>query len=757
MQRQLPAPDDSPFIEVSVSRYGERSEELPFTYPALRAFPATPHEGVFRYLFRRYKRIFAVAAGLGTMLGVGTGLLQSPQYSARNSLEIQTVNRDFMNMREVQPTSESYSAESHMQTQVALLQSKSLIKRVTEKLEHGGAPREHQIPTTYSWLLSVVGINVPGREPPPLKIALKEAADSLRVRASGLTDVVEITCESTRPQLAAAFVNALADEYIQQNIQVRWNLSQETSEWLLRQMEEMRIKVQQSEAKLFERAKESGNLFSTDRENLLENREKSVQDELFRAQADRMLKQSKYELAKSGPLDALPEVLDDQVLMDLKNNLAERRRELANVLPSLTPSHPRVVRLQSQIKETEEEMDREMNRIFRRLENEYASAVRREKFLEAAELNEARAVSAQAVKAVEYNLAKHEAETNRRIYDGILQRVRENAIASAVPNVTVRVIDAAKEPEHPSSPRVALRAAAGTLAGIFCCFIFAANRERSDRSIRGPEELAALKVRELGIIPVHRLLSAPASEVRKSKADAASATAWASELAAWRYGPSLISDSFNATLTSLMFANRAAKGQVVVVTSPGPQEGKTTVCANLAVACAKFGHRVLLVDGDLRRPRLHAIFGVPKGGGFTKLLQDDEPVAQLVLNGAVSSTGVKNLFLLPSGAATGHVVQLLYSQRSQRVFAWFRKHFDMVFIDSPPMLQLPDARLLGQQSNAVILTVCAGKTTKTAVSAALAILGGDDITVIGTVLNKWDPSRSRDHENISLNESYYHT
>ena len=216
------------------------------------------------------------------------------------------------------------------------------------------------------------------------------------------------------------------------------------------------------------------------------------------------------------------------------------------------------------------------------------------------------------------------------------------------------------------------------------------------------------------------------------------------ELATWKRQPSAVAESFRAALTSILFSGQnGSRPRVLTLTSAQPSEGKTTVASNLAIALAEVDQRVLLIDGDLRRPRLHEIFQLTREHGLSDLLKDRAPFGEKSLNGSIRETSVNNLFVLPSGDDSARATNLLYSERMSEALEHFEQEFDTVLIDTPPMMQIPDARILGRMSDAVILVVRAGQTTRDAALAARQRFMEDRTKVLGSILNYWQPKKGR--------------
>jgi capsular exopolysaccharide synthesis family protein len=699
---------------------------------------------------------------LGLLCSLLFTLPQTPLYQARATLEIQRVNENFLNMRNVSPTAiegASPSPEVDLQTQVKILKSEAVLGGVIAKLDlTKRLSREKNSSRISAWRNA---LGLPESKPAlSREEALGLVTRNLTVRTEPNTRLVEVLYDSTDPQLAADFVNSLTREFIQKNLEARVQTTQETGKWLTRQMEDVRIKLERSEDQLQSYANASGLLFTSEKNNVAEEQFQQLQGELSKAQADRITKQSKYELASTTVPESLPEVLDDPTLREYQVKLTDLRRQLAELTSSLTAAHPTVKKVQAQVTALESALDKKRASIIERVRNEYKSAQRRENLLAANYASQARLMSEQAAKVAHYNILKREVDTNRQLYESLLGSVQQAAVTSALSASNVRVVDSANPPTHPYKPNLVLNSALGLLVGVFLGMVFVVMRERADSSIQAPGEAALyLDVPELGVIP-----SAAAEESRRfaylylqkgrnvdGQEEEDGKGRSQVELVTWR-GHSVLADSFRATLTSILCSgDNGSRPRLIVLTSANSGEGKTTVASNLALALAEIGWPVLLIDGDLRRGRLHEIFHVSNSWGLSDLLEGRD----LPENGAgtVIGTSYRNLYLLPAGSGAPNISALLHSPRTLKFLNRMRQEYHTVIIDTPPMLHMPDARVLGRLADGVILVVRSAQTAREAAAAASQRLMDDGSRVLGTVLNEWDPRKS--HAGYAYGYGYY--
>lgn len=737
-------------------------KEIPVAATATAVYSSNDDEsegiGLIEYwrIIRRRKGTVIVLAFAGLVLGLLITLPQTPVYRAKAVLEVQDINQDFMNMRQSSLQTQNYNAFFDIQTQIKIIQSESIRDRTIAKLRSAKGYDVKAPASARSLWRSL--FNLPQPAPVDLREKLlQDMAYSMTVRAAGQTRIIEVLVDSPHPELAAAFANTVVNEFIDQNMEARWKMSERTGEWLGRQLDEMRIRLEKSEDSLQAYARQAGLLFvggggSADKDerraNISEDRLRQLQNALSNASADRVAKQSRFEMAKNSSPDALPDVLNDSTLRDYQRNLTDLRRLLAEATSTYTAEFPKVKRLQAQVQTLETALERERKAIITRISNEYDEAVRREKLLGDDFANQAKTVTGEGEKSIQYNILKREVESNRHLYDAMLQRLKESSLAAALKASNIRPVDNAKPPRRPFSPNPKLNAAFGLLGGVVFGIGFVILRDRADRSLQGPgDAMYWLNVPELGTIPSakadSRKLGYYGPKTRELPAQLSETGAKSRiELVTLQQKPSRIAEAFRTVLTSILFTGEnGTRPRVLVLTSPNPSEGKTTVISNLAIAMSEIRQKVLLIDADLRKPRIHDIFQVNNDRGLTDILRDGFASPE-ALRGIIQESEMPGLFVLPSGPATSAAANLLFAGRMPELLAKLRGDFDMILIDTPPMLEMPDARVVGRMADGVILVTRSGRTTRDAALAARHRFAEDQIRLLGIVMNDWDPKTS---------------
>jgi polysaccharide biosynthesis transport protein len=503
-------------------------------------------------------------------------------------------------------------------------------------------------------------------------------------------------------------------------------------------------------------------MFTSEKDNIAEQKLRQMQDELGRATADRIAKQSKYELGTRNAPDSIGEVVDDATLRDYQGKMTDLRRQVADLSLAFTDNYPKVKKLQAQLATLQAAFEKSRADIIHRLNTDYQVSQQREKLLDASYASQAQLVNQQADKVTHYNILKHEVDQGRQLYDSMLQRVKEASIASALRASNVRVVDAAEIPSAPYKPNSVFDTGIGLCGGLFIGIWAAVMRSRADRALQDPSQANLhLGIPLLGMIPAARLakLRFPYS-LKAARAGTTHSGSLGSperlELISWQQDSSLLAEAFRATSTSLLFDEDCSKpSRVVVVTSPQSQEGKTTIASNLGITLAQCNQRVLLVDGDMRRPSLSKIFDVSDAAGLGNLLSDDGYLEELPIDSVILKTDVPGLSILPSGPALQGSTALLYSSRLKLLINHLRGQFDIILIDTPPMLQIPDARILGRLADKVVLVVRAARTTRDMAQSALQRLAEDGTRTTGAILNDWDPKDSGRYSYYRDYHKYY--
>jgi len=663
----------------------------------------------------------------------------TPVYQARGSLEIQ-IPRAPSYAREGEAAAQMYmqTFDSYLDTQIGILQSDTLIRRVISRLHLAVvlSPRRVRGPAAL-WAKYFNRNSAKMADAVANDAVFETVKKNLTVRQSRLDNLVEILYNANDPQLAASFVNTLAEEYEQQNLETRWQMSENAGNWFAKHLSDLRKQLENSETELQKYSRANGLLLVSDADkgsSVAKERLHQLQEELSKAQSERIMKQSQLEMSANSTPDAVPLILDNEANKVYQIKIADLERQMAEYSQLYTPTNPKVQMLQSQIASLQAALNKQRSSVLARLSNEYKAALQNEQMLSTEYGTQTELVTDQNEKMIRYETLKHEVDTNRATYEALLRKVKESSVSVALQATNVRVVDAAFPPVKPYKPNHLINLGGGVLAGLILGTTLVAVRHRSQPRVHRPGVMQHyMTTRELGVIP-SETSSAPrrlGQMVRFRGMDSPGPRAWLGD------PDSLLSASFRSAMMSIMFASKTpSRARFAVITSPGPGEGKTTVASNLAAAFAATGQRVLLVDADLRRPHIHKVFNLPDSPGlcdFAEELQSNGSGVEL--DRFVKATSVPDLFVITSGTSSSRGSNLLHTLRFEEVFAAFRQRFDTVLIDAPPLLAVPEVRVMARLADGVLLVVRAGETRLGDVMATEDYIREDGGTVIGTILN----------------------
>jgi capsular exopolysaccharide synthesis family protein len=363
--------------------------------------------------------------------------------------------------------------------------------------------------------------------------------------------------------------------------------------------------------------------------------------------------------------------------------------------------------------------------------------MRREALLSREYDQQSHEVAGQDERTVQYNILKREVDGNRQLYDTMLQQMKQASVAVALHASNVRMIAPAYVERQPVSPNVTVNATLGLLVGLFGSIAYIFARENSNRTLRHPGELKLwTALPELGSIP--RYLDRPRRPLLGMGGASNGTGHKVPEV------PMPVNEAFHAALTSILMTadTRNGGGRVLVFTSAEPSDGKTSVVSNVAIAAARIGKKVLLIDADLRRPRVHELFALQKEAGLADLISADGAKTATEFADVVQATAVPGLSVLTAGTSDLAVVHRFYSAAFANLMLDCKQEYDLVLLDTPPALQISDARIIARHADGVVLVARAEQTSRDAFLAVRDRFIEDSTRVLGCILNAWDPKHS---------------
>ncbi len=683
-------------------------------------------------------------------------LSQKPVYRARALLEIDRENPSLVTPQELFQLDEV--SDAYLETQYKVLNSDDLAERVIDELGLDKVAEFRPAAHVWPWsnalraALQTVGLKkgLSGRYPTFRETVLARFQDRLDIKPVRRSRAVEISFDSLDPNLAARVVNALSADYVRKNLEARWDATQKASEWLSQQLLDLKTKLEQSENGLQKYAADNGLLIlETDKgtsESIVDQSLRELQQELTRAQAARYQKESLYRLTQSGDSGSLPGVFENKLLQDLSIRLADLQRERAQLATTFTDDYPRVMQIQSQITEIQASLARERRRAVQKINDEYFASVKQEKLLQQAFEKKQKQANAIAEKSVQYGILKRDVDSNKGMYDGLLQRLKEAGVSAGLKASNIRVVDPGRASYRPVAPNVPLNLGLAALLGLGLGVCAALLLEHLDQTIRGAEDVDHfLRLPALAFIPSFESLRRKMHSNGAGKdrgytlhlTDPKTAGRRALIISRNRHDPEIhdspiLMEAFRGLRTSVILSSASRSAHSVLVTSAQTGEGRTLIATNLAVSLAQLGRRVLLVDADLRRPGVHKHF--PQTGPHLSGYLAGRGNWQDM----VCQTAVSGLDVLLSGEPPSNPAELLSSDGMRKLIQEAAQAYSFVVLDSPPLLNVVDSRILASMVEATVLVVKCGETPRQVVRHAESQARAAGANLLGVVLNHLD-------------------
>jgi succinoglycan biosynthesis transport protein ExoP len=701
----------------------------------------------WRVIQKRYATILTILFLVFTFALVAT-LKEKPVYKARALIEIQKENPELPTLQELFQV-ENIS-DTYLETQYRILKSENLGRRVIAQLrldqvaEIASAararPGTRQEEVTGRQVFAVQ--KAAPRNPDADSDVLKNFQGRLNVEPMRRSRLVEVSFESNDPNLAAEVVNTLAAVYAQQNLEARWEASQKATQWLSQQLLDMKAQLEKSENELQQYARENGLLFletgKGTTENVVAQRLWDLREELTKVQARRYEKESLYRLVQHGDFASLPGVSESKLMEGLAEKLAELKRERSRLTTTFNADYPRVKEIQSQIDESEAALVTERERTARLISNDYRAAVEREEMIQAAFEEQQAEVNLIAGKSVQYSILKREADTNKQLYVGLLEKLKETGVSTTLKATNIRVVDPAYPPKKPERPRLMLNLWLAFVLGLSLGIGAAFLQEHLDNTFKTAEDVERfLKLPALASVPAveslnnHRSVHGLYERARllASHEDRENFTPQWNRIEGNGQNTAL-AEAFHGLRTSVLFSTPKYPPKSLLVTSARVCEGKTTVAANLAVSLAQLNEPVLLIDADLRRPSLGKFFGVMNASGLVNFLTGNPDWRSLVHHAA--PMGLDVLFC---GPVPPNPADLLSSEYMRTLIREASKEYKFVVLDSPPLLDLADSRVLATLVDGVILVIGGGITPRDLVHRAYLAAVDAGSHVLGVTIN----------------------
>jgi exopolysaccharide transport family protein len=673
----------------------------------------------------------------------------TPIYRATVQILIENEDPNVISFQEV--LEQTQRTSDYYQTQYRILESRALARRTLGALDlwahpqlnpGGGTDRAWSPVAMVRGAAGAVGGWVAGwfasGDAPVEPAAIDETAgqsaaidrflQGLTVTPVRNSRLVDLTFSSPDPALAADVANALARAYIDQDLEYKFLSSREATDWLAQQMAEQRKQVEVTERALQTYREQNDAVSLEDRQNIVVQKLADLNGAVTRARTERIQKEAVYNQIEavqnnSAALDTLPAIVSNAFVQQQKAQLAELQGQRAQLSDKLGPRHPDMVKLNAAIEAARSRIESEIAKVIESLRNDYQQAQAQEQSLAAAlEQQKIEALDLNR-REIDYGVLARDAAANRQLFDSLMQRAKETGVSGELRTSNIRVVDEAEVPRSPAFPRkrlnLLLALAGGSLLAVGFAFFF----EYLDNRIKTPDEIKRyLGLAFLGMVPALDMKAIDKANGRSPR-----------PLLINDGVPANFSESFRALRTNLLFSSAEEGSRSIVVTSTGPGEGKSLVASNLAMALAQAGERVLLVDADMRRPRVHRIFDKPQKPGLSNVLVGDARAAD-----TVHKTGVPGLWVMPAGVHPPNPAELLGSKRCKEFMASLEEHFDWVIVDTPPVMAVTDSAVVVHRATGVLFVVGSEMTARGAARRAVEQLEHAKGRFVGAVLNRVD-------------------
>ena len=693
--------------------------------------PREPH--LLDYLIILRKHQWLIVTFLLTVVTVVTiaSFKMKPVYVAAARVEVDKESQNTLPFQGVN-YDEYVDLDNYVETQVKILQSETLALQTIRELNLGQYP-EFGGPS--GPLAQAHG----GAEARPA--ILGAFLGRLTVKRVPNSRLVEVQFESGNPELAARVANGHVHNYIEQNFRSKYDATTQASGFLSQELEELRIKVEKSEDARVAYERQNQIWQIDEKQNITTQTLGDLNKAVTEAQTSLAASEALYRMATSGNVDLLPEVRNSPVIQDLTRRKSTLDDSYTAALEQYGPNFPKVQRIAEQKKEVEAELARAQNIMVGSIEEDYNTARQHFGLLQEALERQKTESNELAEKLVQYHILEHDAESNKQLYDGLLQKLKEAGITAGLRSSNIRVVDPALVPTAPAGPQRAKNILMSILVGLVGGIGLALFREYLDNTVKSPDDIESLVgLPSLAVVPAQPNSNGHHSKWPHLKHKTAPQTVSGPrvETLSHTQPKSQISEAFRALRTSLLLSQADHPPQVILVTSALPREGKTTAAVNLAVTLAQLGDRTLLLDSDMRKPGIRRALNMISGNekGLSSYLAGVTNLDEIV----VPHPMISNLETITTGPVPPSPADLLSSRRMREAISELRLRFKFIVIDSPPVMAATDAVIVSSLTDGVLLVARSGETPKEAFTRTRDLLGAVKCRILGVVLNAVDSS-----------------
>jgi succinoglycan biosynthesis transport protein ExoP len=674
-----------------------------------------------KYLWLAFKHRWLIlgAAGVFVILGLIATLLTTPIYRADATIQI---NRDADTVVEFEGMKSPDAGRDveFYQTQYELLKSRSLAERVVKdlSLENNDTFMNAAAPSAWSQLRNMIFGG--GSAAPTLDVSARQAIatgrvlDNLSVQPVRSSSIVKLSFDSPSPETAQRVVNAVAQTFITVNLERRYESSAYARKFLEERLEQLKVKLAESEKELVAYAEREKIVGTGETQTLSATNLGSANTALSKATAERLKKEQVWQQVQSATGLAMPQIMQSEAIETMRAKQVELSAEYQDKLSFFKPAFPEMRQIRAQIDELDRQIAAEVELIKQSAKAEYDAAVAEERSLAKLVEDLKAEVTDFRNRNIQYTILQREVDTNRSLYEGLLQRYKEIGVAGGVGVNNVSIVDASEIPDRPFTPRLGRNLAIALMLGLMMGGAAAFAREHLDDTIKSPEDVEEnLGVPLLGIIPMVGALESSKALFDDPRSPAA--------------------EAYRSLRTALQFSTSGGVPKILLITSSRASEGKSTTAVTLSRNFAQLGLRVLLIDGDLRKPSQHRHLGLDQSVGLSNFLAGNGMPPE-----ALQRTDMPGLTAMTSGPLPPNPAELLAGAKMVSLLTIAAQKYDLVVIDAPPVAGLADAPLLSSLASGTLLVIDAKGTRRGVAKAALKRLSFARAQIIGAVINKLD-------------------
>jgi len=693
-------------------------------------------------LLRRKWIVITFLIAIVTTVTIGT-FLKEPLYKSVITIKIDKENPNILAFKDV--VNLERAEEDYYQTQYKILKSRNLAKRVIRSLHLNTNPElspgaNNQTKQASASALSKQGLLEDDGITPGLIDTFISRVEVTPLQRSRL---VNVSFTSHDPELAAKVANAIGESFIDLNIESKFEATNQAKTWLEKQLDDMKAKVEEAEEALNAYAAKNGIIFldkddtgkGSDNQNLITKKLSELSTDVTAATAERIGKEALYRDMNSADPENSSVVMNNPLMMELKKTYASIDSEYNQMLKIYKPDYPKMVRLHEQINQIKKKMDTETRKIISSVKKDYEVALKRENQLKAAMNVQKKEALDLNERSVQYQILKREADTNKELYNGLLQRLKETGVSASLTASNIQVLDRAEVPKKPFKPNRPLNIMLSLIAGLFGGIGLAFFTEYLDNTIKTPDDVEKkIVLPPLGLVPNY---SAGKSNL-------------AVEYISHSDSKSPMAEAYRSIRTFLLLSSGGKPPRVMMVTSPERDEGKTTTSINTAISLTtQADAKVVIIDADMRKPRLHNIFELDNAKGLSTFLSGNVELG----DGLIKSSEIENFDIITAGPIPPNPAELLSSYRFRELIQGLYSLYSFIIVDTPPILGIADPLIVSQYTDGVIMVVRSGKTPKETAKEARKLLEGVNAKILGVVLNSVDQSAMR----YSYYYKYYYT